>query len=76
MSFAERERRIAARPDLYYLTDHFAPYPAVLVRLSKVRRAELCELLGMAWRYAMERAGPVRARRRKPSAPRNRAVRG
>src|SRR5215470_6109432 len=32
VSFEERDRLIASRPDVYYLTEHFAPYPAVLVR--------------------------------------------
>jgi hypothetical protein len=55
MSFEERDRRMAARPDVYYLTDHFRPYPAVLVRLSNVNRTELRELLAAAWHFAMER---------------------
>jgi hypothetical protein len=64
VSFEERDGRIASRPDLYYLTEHFAPYPAVLVRLTNMRRDELRELLGTAWRYAMERQGPAKKKRR------------
>jgi hypothetical protein len=67
MSFAERDRRIATRPRVYYLTEHYARYPAVLVRLANVRRDELEEILGAAWRRAMERAAAPRAQRRKPS---------
>jgi len=64
VSFEERERLLAARPDVYYLTDHFAKYPGVLVRLSGVSRNELREILSAAWHYAMEhRAQPKRARR-------------
>ena len=63
LSFEERDRLIASRPDLYYLTEHYAPYPAVLVRLSKIRRSELRELLGAAWRYAMEGPGAKKRRR-------------
>jgi len=55
MSFEERDRLMAERPDVYYLTDHFRPYPAVLVRLSNVSRTELRTLLGAAWHHAMER---------------------
>jgi hypothetical protein len=55
VSFEERARLLASRPDVYYLTDHFAPYPTVLVRLSSVSRAELREILSAAWHYAMER---------------------
>ena len=71
MSFEERARLLAGRPDLYYLTDHFAKYPAVLVRLSNVNRAELREILSAAWHYAMEHqtsARPPRRRARTPAA--------
>jgi hypothetical protein len=61
LSFEERDRLIASRPDVYYLTEHFAPYPAVLVRLSNMNRKELRELLAAAWRTAME---GTRARRK------------
>jgi hypothetical protein len=63
LPFEERDRRIASRPDIYYLTEHYAPYPAVLARLTNMRRDELVELLGTAWRCAMESAGPVRKKR-------------
>ena len=68
MSFAEREQRMASRPDLYYLTEHFAPYPAVLVRLANVQWDELHELLATAWRYAMEHSASARTKRRKAPA--------
>ena len=63
VSFEERDRLLASRPDIYYLTEHFAPYPAVLARLGNMRRDELRELLGIAWRNAMERQRPVRKKR-------------
>jgi hypothetical protein len=68
LPFEERDRRIASRPDIYYLTDHYAPYPAVLARLANLRRDELVELLGTGWRYAMESAGPVRKKRSQAAA--------
>ena len=68
MGFAERDRRMDSRPDVYYVTDHFAGYPAVLVRLSNVTRAELRELLGAAWRSAMEGASPAKKKRRSVSS--------
>jgi hypothetical protein len=70
VSFEERERLLASRPDLYYLTEHFAPYPAVLVRLTKIRHDELREILGVAWRHAMERSGPAKRKPRAVAAPR------
>ncbi len=64
MSIDERDRRIAARPDVYYLTEHFRKYPAVLVRLSAIRRGELREALGVAWSYAMQRQAAKRTLRK------------
>jgi hypothetical protein len=52
--FAQRDELIAAAPDVYYLTDHYAPYPSVLVRLSRIHRDALRDLLGMALRFANE----------------------
>ena len=60
MSFEERERQLKLRPDVYYVTEHFAPYPGVLVRLSSVTRAELREILSAAWQYAMEHQAPAK----------------
>jgi hypothetical protein len=65
ISFEERERLLAARPDIYYLTEHFANYAAVLARLTKMTKAELRELLGTAWAHAMERQRPARKKRAK-----------
>jgi hypothetical protein len=73
VSFEERDRLIAARPDVYYLTPHFANYPAVLARLSAMRREELRELLGTAWRHAMERQ--VSVKRKRPMDARKRQAR-
>ncbi|HET8699747.1 MAG TPA: MmcQ/YjbR family DNA-binding protein [Gammaproteobacteria bacterium] len=70
MSFDERERRIASRPDVYYLIDHFVNYPAVLVRLANISRRELREILGVSWRFAMERQHPAKKKRPARAAPR------
>ena len=70
LSFEERDGLLASRPDLYYLTEHYAPYPALLVRIAKLRRSELRELLSAAWRYAMEGAPRTKKRRRVPALPR------
>jgi hypothetical protein len=68
MSFEERARLLASRPGVYYLTDHFAKYPGVLVRLSGVDRNELREILSAAWHYAMEHQTSARRPRRKAGA--------
>jgi hypothetical protein len=43
-------------PNVYYVTDHYAPYPTVLVRLSKISRADLKELLRDACRHVSSAA--------------------
>ena len=68
MSFDERARQLASRPDVYYLTEHFAPYPGVLVRLSSINRAELREILSAAWHHAMDHQTSARKPRRKAGA--------
>jgi len=75
VDFDERDARIASRPDLYYLTEHYAPYPAVLVRLTNVRRDELRELLATAWRHAMEGPRRVKKKRTKALSVRRRSAR-
>jgi hypothetical protein len=63
-TFEERDALIAARPDIYYVTEHFAPYPAVLARLSKIPLEELRELLSNAWQQAMEHESSRKKKRR------------
>jgi hypothetical protein len=65
IGLADRDRLLAARPDIYYLTEHFANYPAVLVRLDNMTKSELRELLGTAWCNAMERQRPTNKLRAK-----------
>jgi hypothetical protein len=68
ISFEERARLLAARPDVYYLTDHWAKSPGVLVRLSSIGREELREILNSAWHYVMERQASAKKARKKRSA--------
>jgi hypothetical protein len=74
MSFEQRAKLLASRPDVYYLTDHWANYPGVLLRLSSIGRAELREILSAAWHFAMER-GSARKARSKAKAPTRRGRR-
>ncbi len=47
---AEREFRILANPDTFFVTDHYVGYPIMLVRLSALSRDDLRLLLEQAWR--------------------------
>jgi hypothetical protein len=46
-----RAQLLRQQPDIYYITDHYAPHPTVLVRLSKIPRTELEKLLRDACRF-------------------------
>jgi hypothetical protein len=47
----QRALLIAEDPRAYYVTDHYVNYPTVLVRLSRIKRDALRDLLGMAWKF-------------------------
>jgi hypothetical protein len=51
IDFDRREELIAADPKTYYLTDHYVNYPVVVVRLTRVHRDALRDLLLLAWRF-------------------------
>jgi hypothetical protein len=51
MAFDDRAELLAAEPDVYYVTDHYVGYTAVLVRLSRVNSDMLRDLLGMAYKF-------------------------
>ena len=43
-----------ADPETFYITDHYLNYPYMLVRLSKVSREDLRELLEDAWELMLQ----------------------
>ncbi|HEY7449115.1 MAG TPA: MmcQ/YjbR family DNA-binding protein [Vicinamibacterales bacterium] len=67
IDFSQRDELIAAEPDVYYVTDHYVNYPSVLVRLDRVHRDALRDLLHMAWEFvssrSKRRARPPRRKR-------------
>jgi hypothetical protein len=50
MPIAERDVRIVAEPDVFFVTDRYVPCPYVLVWLAKMMRTDLRELPQDAWR--------------------------
>lgn len=50
MPMDEREIKMQAAPEIFYITDHYRAWPTVLVRLSKVSKRQLTALLTQAWR--------------------------
>ena len=71
VDFDDRAELLAADPDVYYVTDHYVGYNAVLVRLSRVDRDVLRDLLGMAHKFVTRKAAPRSpARKRRKVRPR------
>jgi hypothetical protein len=64
----DRAELLAAAPDVYYVTDHYLNYNAVLVRLSRVTPDILRDLLGMAHKFVTAETA-----RRSPSRNRSKA---
>jgi len=54
ISLKRREALLAQKEQAYYLTDHYKPYPAILVRLSQIKRASMKELLTESWEFVRE----------------------
>jgi hypothetical protein len=68
--FEDRAELLAGDPDVYYLTDHYVDYSAVLVRLSRVHPDVLRDLLGVAYKFVTRNAAPgspARKRRKRGS---------
>jgi hypothetical protein len=69
VDFRDRRELLAEEPDTYYLPDHYADGPYVLVRLSRVRVDALRDLIGGAYRVAAAKAARPRTRpRRRPAS--------
>lgn len=66
IDFEQREELLAADPAIYYITDHYRNYPAVLVRLPQISADALQDLLGMAYRLVARESN----RQRKKARPR------
>ena len=47
----DRAELLAADPDVYYVTDHYVSGNWVLVRMSRINRDVLRDLLGMAHKF-------------------------
>jgi hypothetical protein len=67
----DRCELLAAEPDVYYIPEHYVGYSGVLVRLARVDRELLRDLLGMAHKFVTRRAEPRSpARKSRKPAPR------
>jgi hypothetical protein len=64
MGFEQRAALLKKHPLLYYVTDHYASHPTVLIRLSRMSRAGLVRTLRMAWDFVSSEGAA------KPATPR------
>ncbi len=74
IEFSRRQELLDEAPEIYYLTDHYLGYPAVLVRLEKIRPDALRGLLAGALQLVKREA--AKRSPRKPSPAPDSRVRG
>ena len=60
MDLERREEMMAADPEAYYITEHYLNYPWMLVRLARVHRDALQDLIATAWRASARKRHGVR----------------
>jgi hypothetical protein len=68
VGFDDGAELLAAAPDVYYVTDHYLAYSAVLVRLPGVTQDVLRDLLGIAHKFVtadVARRSQTRHRRKR-----------
>jgi hypothetical protein len=66
IGFSDRERLMAEKPAVFYLTDHYVNYPSVLMRLARATRNDVQGVLLLSWEFS---GGAL-----PPKAPRKRAA--
>ena len=59
MDFPDRDALVEEEPDVYYLKEHYVNYPCVLVRLSRVRKDALHDLVVGAHRFISAKTRPT-----------------
>lgn len=56
VGFDERAWMLEDAPDTYYVTDYYEKHPVVLIRLSRLTRAALRDVLSVSWRLTIAKA--------------------
>ena len=66
----ERAWLLEDAPETYYVTDYYRPYPVVLVRLSRIDRDALRDLLSVSRRLTLPKARRLgKTRRERNTSP-------
>jgi hypothetical protein len=58
-----RDEMIAEDPETHFLTDHYLTYPWILVRLPRIKKDALGDLLSVAWQLAATKKKPAKKTR-------------
>ena len=58
----QREWLLDDAPETYYVTDYYRPHPIVLVRMARLNRDALRDLLTVSHRLALAKSGRGRPR--------------
>jgi hypothetical protein len=69
VGFEDCAELLTGAPDVYYVTDHYVGYEAVLVRLARVTPEILKDLLSMAHKFVTRKAASRAAARRRRTLP-------
>jgi hypothetical protein len=51
VGFDERDLLMQTKPEVFYITDHYLGYPAVLLRMSAASKKEAADIIEMSWRF-------------------------
>src|SRR4029450_2316847 len=65
LDYPDREVLLELDPTVFYLTDHYRPYPAILVRLNRAPLGLVAQVVEQAWRFQAPKA---LTRPRKPAS--------
>jgi hypothetical protein len=52
VTFDQRDLLMQTKPKVFYITDHYLGYPAVLMRLSAASSKQAADVVEMAWRFS------------------------
>ena len=51
VGFDERDLLMQVKPDVFFITDHYRGWPAVLLRLSTAKREDVAQIVDLSYRY-------------------------
>lgn len=63
IDIADRTAMIAADPNVFYVTAHYVDYPIILVRISRISRERLSEVLKKSWQFMTADPGTASGRK-------------